>query len=118
MIRVGIVDDERLARVALRKLLSAHPDVEIVGEADSIASTQALLEQEAPDLIFLDVQLSGETGFELFGSTRVDAKVVFVTAFDHYALRAFEVNALDYLAPRRGEHEVHARSRDRLHQRS
>ena len=93
-----IVDDERLARRELRTLLAAHPEVSVVGEADSVAAALALLESERPDLVFLDIQLAGETGFDLLERVgAADFKTVFVTAFDAYAIRAFEVNALDYL---------------------
>jgi len=93
-----IVDDERLARKELRTLLASHPEVSVVGEADSVAAALAVLESERPDLVFLDIQLAGETGFDLLDRVgAADFKTVFVTAFDAYAIRAFEVNALDYL---------------------
>lgn len=93
-----IVDDERLARKELRSLLAAHPEVSVVGEADSVASALAFIEAERPDLVFLDIQLAGETGFDLLERIgAADFRTIFVTAFDAYALRAFEVNALDYL---------------------
>jgi two-component system, LytTR family, response regulator len=95
--RALIVDDERLARFEIRCLLREHSQVEIAGEAESVAEAAALIEQAPPDLIFLDVKMPGESGFDLFERTRVAAHVVFVTAYDGYALRAFEVNALDYL---------------------
>jgi two-component system LytT family response regulator len=92
-----LVDDERLARQELRTLLGAHPDVEVVGEADSIAQAARLVTKLAPDIVFLDIQLPGETGFELFDRVAVSCEVIFVTAHDAHALRAFDVNALDYL---------------------
>lgn len=92
-----IVDDERLARKELRGLLSDFAEIEIVGEADSIRETVALIGSEKPKIVFLDVQLAGETGFDLFDRIDADFKTVFVTAFDRFALRAFEVSALDYL---------------------
>ncbi len=93
-----IVDDERLARRELRTLLASHPEVSVVGEADSVASALTLLQGRRPDLLFLDIQLAGETGFDLLERVgAADFKTVFVTAFDAYAIRAFEVNALDYL---------------------
>jgi len=95
--RALIVDDERLARFEIRCLLKEHPRIEVSGEADSVEQAAALMRQTAPDLIFLDVKMPGESGFDLFERTRVDAHVVFVTAFDEFAVRAFEVNALDYL---------------------
>jgi two-component system LytT family response regulator len=95
--RALIVDDERLARVEFRCLLREHPRIQVCGEAESVEEAAVLIQQTAPDLIFLDVKMPGESGFELFQRARVDAHVVFVTAYDEFAVRAFEVNALDYL---------------------
>jgi two-component system LytT family response regulator len=92
-----IVDDERLARQELRVLLGAHPEIRVVGEAAGVEEAVRLLGREQPDVIFLDIQMPGESGFDLFARTPVSAKVVFVTAHDAHALRAFDVNALDYL---------------------
>jgi two-component system LytT family response regulator len=92
-----IVDDERLARVNLKKLLEPHPEIEIVGEASSCNSAIELINLHKPQLIFLDIQLSGETGFDLLEVIDNSIKIVFVTAYDEYAIRAFEVNAIDYL---------------------
>ncbi|MEL6615794.1 MAG: LytTR family DNA-binding domain-containing protein [Bacteroidota bacterium] len=101
--RAVLVDDERLARVELRRLLAAHPEVEVVGEASGAPEARALLADLAeagtpPDVLFLDVQMPGETGFDLLASLEsVPPAVVFVTAYDEHALRAFEVSAADYL---------------------
>lgn len=92
-----IVDDERLARRELAFLLQKHPEIEVAGEASSIKEAVPLVEKLHPNLIFLDVQMPRENGFELFECTAVSAQVIFVTAHDEYAVRAFEVNALDYL---------------------
>ena len=92
-----IVDDERLARVNLKKLLEPHPEIEIVGEASSCNSAIDMINMFNPQLIFLDIQLSGETGFELLEKIDTSIKIIFVTAYDEYAIRAFEVNAIDYL---------------------
>jgi two-component system, LytTR family, response regulator len=92
-----IVDDERLARQELRALLEAHPEIRVVGEAAGVEEAVRLLGREEPDVIFLDIQMPGESGFDLFARLPVSAKVVFVTAHDAHALRAFDVNALDYL---------------------
>jgi two-component system LytT family response regulator len=92
-----IVDDERLARVNLRKLLESHPEVEIVGEASSCSTAMELIRQHNPGLVFLDIQLNGETGFDLLEMTDNSIEIIFVTAYDEYAIRAFEVNAADYL---------------------
>ncbi len=96
-IKAIIVDDERLARVSLRSLLESYPEIEIAGEADSCKAAVELVQQNKPKLIFLDIQLSGETGFDLLESIDSSIKIFFVTAFDEYAIRAFEVNAIDYL---------------------
>jgi two-component system LytT family response regulator len=96
-LRALLVDDERLARRELRRLLQAHPEVEIVGEAEAVAPALELVERLTPDVVFLDIQMPGESGFDLLEQARTPFRVVFVTAFDRHALRAFEVNALDYL---------------------
>lgn len=95
--RAIIVDDERLARKELRRLLKAHPEVEIVGEAANADEARKLLAESKPDAVFLDVQMPGENGFELLESLEAVPHVIFCTAYDEYALRAFDVNALDYL---------------------
>lgn len=93
-----IVDDERLARKELRSLLAGFDEIEIVGEAENTEQAAQLIESKNPNLVFLDIQMTGETGFDLLEKLeQVDFKTIFVTAFDAYALRAFEVNALDYL---------------------
>ena len=92
-----IVDDERLARVNLIKLLESVQEIEIVGEADSCKTALEVIGEQKPQLIFLDIQLCGETGFDLLEMIKHSIKVIFVTAFDEYAIRAFEVNAVDYL---------------------
>jgi two-component system, LytTR family, response regulator len=92
-----IVDDERLARVSLKKLLEPHSEIEIVGEASSCENALDLINLYKPQLVFLDIQLSGETGFDLLELIDNSIKIVFVTAYDEYAMRAFEVNAIDYL---------------------
>jgi two-component system, LytTR family, response regulator len=95
--RVLIVDDERLARVALRSLLSERSDVDIVGEASSVATAKQAIAELDPDVLLLDVQMPDGTGFDLLKQIDVDCDVVFVTAYDTFAVRAFDVNALDYL---------------------
>ena len=92
-----IVDDERLARVNLKKLLEPHLEIEIVGEAHSCISAVEVINQCKPQLIFLDIQLRGETGFDLLDVLDNNVDVIFVTAYDEYAVSAFEVNAVDYL---------------------
>lgn len=92
-----LIDDEPLARQELRRLLQAHPQVSIAGEAGTLADARDLLGRAGYDLVFLDIQLRGGSGFDLLDSVLPGAQVVFVTAYDRFALRAFEVNALDYL---------------------
>lgn len=93
-----IVDDERLARSELKRLLQAHPDIEIVAEADSADSARDILAaQPAISLVFLDIQMPGSSGLELAAELRPNLFFVFCTAFDSYALDAFALNALDYL---------------------
>ena len=96
-IRAIIVDDERLARKDLQSLLSERKGIAVVGEADSVSSAIHLIKEQDPDLIFLDIQMPGESGFDLLEKYDVKARVIFVTAFDKYAIRAFEVDAIDYL---------------------
>ncbi|HEX8998532.1 MAG TPA: LytTR family DNA-binding domain-containing protein [Blastocatellia bacterium] len=99
-LRTLIIDDEAPARSRLTKLLAAHPEIEVIGEAaDGIAALEQI-EQAKPDLIFLDVQMPGLTGFEALRALPPDAVpplVIFATAFDQYALDAFEANAVSYL---------------------
>lgn len=97
MPRALIIDDEPPACDLLRALLSEHPQVDIVGEAGTLDDARVRLAREDYDLVFLDIQLRGGSGFDLMPHVRPDAHVVFVTAFDQHALRAFEVNALDYI---------------------
>lgn len=92
-----LIDDEPLARLELRRLLQAHRQVTVTGEAGTVADARELLSRPGYDLVFLDVQLRGGTGFDLLDSVVPGAQIVFVTAYDRFALRAFEVNALDYL---------------------
>lgn len=92
-----IVDDERPARKELTFLLNAIPEVSILGEADTIKSAITLIQQHKPDILFLDIQLAGENGFDLLKQIEVDFNVIFVTAYDEYAIKAFDANATDYL---------------------
>jgi two-component system, LytTR family, response regulator len=92
-----VIDDERLARLELRRLLAAHPEVEIAGEARGGEEALAMIPKLAPDLIFLDIQMPGMSGFDLLERLEDLPQVIFTTAYDEYALKAFEVNALDYL---------------------
>jgi two-component system LytT family response regulator len=96
-LRALLVDDERLARNDLRSLLSEYNNIEVIGEADSVQKAIEVIAVEDPDLLFLDVQMPGESGFDLLKRIDLQAHVIFVTAFDEYAIRAFEVDAIDYL---------------------
>lgn len=97
MLRVVLVDDERLARQGIRQLLAAHPEVAVVGEAGRVPAAVEVIRAEKPDAIFLDIQMPGASGFELLGHFAEAPKVVFVTAHSEHAARAFEVQAVDYL---------------------
>jgi len=92
-----IIDDERLARVSLFKEISRFNEIDIIGEASSIQTGVKVIEKLNPDVLFLDIQLSDGSGFDLLDKVEYKGKIVFVTAFDEYATRAFEINALDYL---------------------
>lgn len=95
--RTLIVDDEHLARAVLREYLAAHPDVEIVGEcANGYEAVKAIAEHD-PDLVFLDIQMPKLDGFEVVELAGSKPHYVFATAYDQFALRAFEVHAVDYL---------------------
>ena len=96
-IRALIVDDEPLVRADFRQLLAAHPDVVIEAEAGTLDECEAALARGPFDVVFLDVQLRGCDGFDVVPLIPPTSEIVFVTAFDSYAVRAFEVNALDYL---------------------
>src|SRR5438067_7912524 len=92
-----IIDDERLARTELRKLLQEFPEIEIVDEASNAEEGLQKIENYNPDLIFLDIQMPGKTGLDMLTELDHSPQVIFTTAYDEYALKAFEVNALDYL---------------------
>lgn len=93
-----IIDDERPARRELRGLLAEHPSVEVVGEAANSAEAQQLVAELRPDLLFLDIQMPGGTGFDLLEALPPPHPlVIFTTAYSEHAVRAFEVNSLDYL---------------------
>jgi two-component system, LytTR family, response regulator len=95
--RALVVDDEPLARRELRRLLGAFPGMQIIGEAGNIDEARALIEELSPDVVFLDIQMPGGTGFDLLTQLDRVPRVVFTTAYDQYAVKAFDVNALDYL---------------------
>ncbi len=97
MIKVVLVDDTRLARKELRTLLAAHADVELLDEADDLPAARTTIAKHRPDLLLLDIQLPSGTGFDLLEQIDPLPMVIFTTAYDQYAVRAFEANALDYL---------------------
>lgn len=97
MFKAIIIDDERLARNELKKLLSEFAQIEIVAEAANANEGIEKIELHNPDLLFLDIQMPGKTGFDMLTELDKTPHVIFTTAFDDYALKAFEVNALDYL---------------------
>ncbi len=92
-----IVDDERLARKELMTLLENHPEIEVIDEATNADEALEKIEKQDPDVVFLDVQMPGKTGFELLENLERVPQVIFTTAYDEFALKAFDFNALDYL---------------------
>jgi two-component system LytT family response regulator len=92
-----IVDDERLARKELASMLMEFPKISVVAEADGVKPAIEMIKEFNPDVLFLDIQMPGKSGFDLVNAIDVKAKIIFVTAYDEYAIRAFEINALDYL---------------------
>ena len=95
--RAIIIDDERLARTELRKLLQDYPEVEVVDEAANADEGITKIDTLQPYLVFLDIQMPGKTGFDMLAELERAPHVIFTTAYDEYALKAFEINALDYL---------------------
>ncbi len=113
-LRVLVVDDEPLARARARRILGELPGVTLVGEAGSAAEARRRIAELHPDVVLLDIQMPEEDGFQLLASLDPRPAVVFVTAFDHYAVRAFEENAVDYLLkPFRAERLAEALARAR-----
>ncbi|HRO77025.1 MAG TPA: response regulator [Crocinitomicaceae bacterium] len=92
-----IIDDERLAREELKSLLKNESDLEFIGEASNAPEAINLIHQEQPDLIFLDIQMPGMNGLDMLKKLEEIPQVIFTTAYDEYAIKAFEINALDYL---------------------
>lgn len=92
-----IVDDERLARKELTSLLENHPEIEVIDEAANADEAIEKIEKQDPDVIFLDIQMPGKTGFEMLETLERVPQVIFTTAYDEFALKAFDFNALDYL---------------------
>jgi two-component system, LytTR family, response regulator len=98
MIKALIIDDERLARNELKRLLEAFPRIQVIAEAANADEAIQLIDLHHPDLLFLDIQMPGKTGFDLLTALETGVpEVIFTTAYDEYAIKAFEYNALDYL---------------------
>ena len=97
MIDAVIIEDSELARFELEHQLRAHQNVRLIGQAGDVDSGVALIEREAPALVFLDIDLPGGDAFTLLGRLQCVPQIIFTTAFEHFALRAFEVNTVDYL---------------------
>ena len=96
-IKAIIIEDSRLARVELREQLKAFPQITIIAEAANAFDGQEAIETHHPDLIFLDINMPGRDGFEMLAQLSVIPQIIFTTAYDDYAIQAFEINAIDYL---------------------
>jgi len=109
--KVILIDDERLARNELKKLLADFPELEVIDEASNADEAVKKIKELEPDVIFLDIQMPGKTGFDMLKELDHPPQLIFTTAYDEYALRAFEVNALDYLLkpiePKRLSEAIH-----------
>jgi len=97
VLRVLVIDDERLARKEMITLLEDYPQIQVVGQADSVESAKSEINKTNPDVLFLDIQMPRKSGFDLLNEIDFSGQIIFVTAYDEYAIRAFDVNALDYL---------------------
>ncbi len=117
-IRALLVDDEDLARHVLRELLKSHPEVEIAGECANGFEAVKAVAKEKPNLIFLDVQMPKLTGFDVLELIGTEIPVIFVTAYDQHAMRAFEVHAVDYLLKPVGRERFEAALTRRRHARN
>ena len=95
--RTLLIDDERLARIELRSMLDKYEEIEVIGEAENGEEGIDKIKELSPDLIFLDISMPGMTGFEMIKKLENIPRVIFVTAFDEFALKAFEINAMDYI---------------------
>jgi two-component system LytT family response regulator len=96
-IRVLVIDDERSARAEMKRLIGASPELELIGEAANADQAEEMIATLLPDVLFLDIQMPERSGFELLEGLTDVPMVIFITAFDRFAVKAFEVNALDYL---------------------
>lgn len=92
-----VIEDSRLARQGLIKMLKNHPEISVVGDADHPQSAREVIAKEQPDLLFLDIHMPGESGFELLESLDYTPKIIFTTAYSEYAVKSFDYNTVDYL---------------------
>ena len=113
-LRTIIIDDMSLIREEIKLLLKDYPVIDVIGEADSVNKAIELILLYKPDVIFLDIQLKDETGFDLLEKININFKIIFITAYDQYAIRAFEVNAIDYLLKPISKEKL-SRAIERLH---
>lgn len=114
--RTLIIDDERLAREEIKQYLAGYPDFAVAGEAEDADIAEGLINELKPDLLFLDIQMPERSGIDLLESLETVPEVIFTTAYDQYAVKAFELNALDYLLkPIRSERFDQAVARVRAH---
>lgn len=114
--RILIIDDERLAREEIKQYLAGYPDFAVAGEAADADTAEGLINELKPDLLFLDIQMPERSGIDLLESLETVPEVIFTTAYDQYAVKAFELNALDYLLkPIRSERFEQAVARVRSH---
>ena len=96
-IKALLIDDERGARNEIKRMLAEFPRIEVIGEAENASQVAVLIQSLQPELLFLDIQMPGKTGFDLLEDLQSIPEVIFVTAYDEYALQAFDVSAMDYL---------------------
>lgn len=113
-LRTIIIEDMSLIREEIKLLLKDYPAIDVIGEADSVDKAIELILLHKPDVIFLDIQLKDETGFDLLEKININFKIIFITAYDQYAIRAFDVNAIDYLLKPINKEKL-SRAIERLH---
>jgi two-component system, LytTR family, response regulator len=97
VIKAVVIEDSRLARHGLIKMLSCHKNIQVLGDADNVDSGLVIIEKTKPDVLFLDIHMPGETGFDLLDKLTYSPKVIFTTAYNEHALRSFEYHVIDYL---------------------
>ncbi|WP_201020986.1 LytR/AlgR family response regulator transcription factor [Pseudoalteromonas sp. H105] len=97
MITAAVIEDSRLARHGLIRLLAAHDEINVIGDADNVSSALELIEAHSPDVLFLDIHMPGESGFDLLEKLNYSPQVIFTTAYNEHALRSFDYNVVDYL---------------------